>query len=461
MASALASTPAEQASTQPADRGLALGADPLPARLEVPQQARRLRQFLVWVTRVAIAVGVVDLALTVARRDTAYLAGAVIALVVAAAMFAARRSADLGRADHAVYIVSGGVLLGALGYVLALPGSSLAPAVIPLLLVALAVPYLHGRALRRLAIVAWAGGVGLVVLNTLLPPSAGLPGPFGTGFRLAAFAAVAGLAILLLVHSSARLHESLTETRGAHRALRDAHARLQGLAGLKTQFLNNAAHELRTPLTPVMVELHMLRSGLLGPLTPQQERGARVMERNLERLNKLVEDILDIARLQAGRMPLAREPVELSRLLGEAAESFQSVAEQRGVALEVHCAVGLRVEADPKRLMQVVFNLLSNALKFTPRGGRVVAEALADDGGCIVRIVDTGAGFPPGEAARLFQPFTQLHEGKGSDPGAGLGLYVARGIVEAHGGRIWASSGGLGQGSVFAFTLPGAARPPA
>jgi signal transduction histidine kinase len=170
------------------------------------------------------------------------------------------------------------------------------------------------------------------------------------------------------------------------------------------------------------------------------------------------EDVLDVARFQAGKLRLARQPMELRPLVQEAGESFRDVAASQGLALEVHAAPGLQVHADPRRLAQVVDNLLGNAIKFTPPGGRVTLEARSVPGGCVVEVCDTGLGIRPEDLGKLFQPFSQVHDAVDrARPGSGLGLHVCRGVVEAHGGRIWASSEGPGRGARFTFSLPAAA----
>jgi signal transduction histidine kinase len=231
---------------------------------------------------------------------------------------------------------------------------------------------------------------------------------------------------------------------------------------MKTQFLGTTAHELRTPMTPVLLQLDLLQREKLGALTDRQRRSVELLGRNLQRLNVLVEDVLDIARVQSGKLRLAPQGVDLGLLAAEAAESFHSSAEAAGIVLEVQASQALPVRADPRRLTQVLFNLLGNAMKFTPRGGRIVVEARREDGTCAVSVADTGAGLRAEDLPKLFQPFSQV-----SDPaarahaGAGLGLFICRAIVEAHGGTIVAESRGPGLGACFTFRLPLAAPTPA
>lgn len=243
--------------------------------------------------------------------------------------------------------------------------------------------------------------------------------------------------------------------------LQSANERLRELDQLKTQFLNNAAHELRTPLTPIKLQMHLLKTSRAGPVDERQQKALHLMDRNIERLNVLVQDLLEVARLQAGKLTMQKQRTDLHKLIDEAVESFRESALLAGVALE-HGPGGepLVADADPKRVIQVMFNLLNNAIKFTPAGGRVSVEASRSGDAALVRVRDSGRGLQGEDIPRLFTPFTQVHGGlEVTQPGSGLGLYICRGIVEQHGGRIWAESPGLGKGSTFSFALPLAAPP--
>lgn len=236
--------------------------------------------------------------------------------------------------------------------------------------------------------------------------------------------------------------------------------RLRDLDRFKSQFLNTAAHELGTPLTPILLQLHMLKSGYVGALSPDQARAIGILDRNVERLGQIVQDLLDVARLQSGRLKVSLGAADLHRMLLEAVESFHDQARRAGVALEAQVEAGLAVEADARRLSQVMFNLISNALKFTPPGGRVVVAAARDGHEVEVRVTDTGSGLKPEDIPRLFQPFSQVHDPMQlTVPGTGLGLFISKGIVDLHGGRMWCESPGPGRGTTFSFTVP--TKPPA
>lgn len=232
--------------------------------------------------------------------------------------------------------------------------------------------------------------------------------------------------------------------------------RLEGVAAFKTQFLNSAAHELATPLTPIKLQMSSLRRGLLGSMEPRQLEALDLLDRNLDRLNLLVQDLLDAARLQEGKLRLQAKPLPVSRVAREVLRSFAEKARQDGIRLGGR---GLdstaEVLGDDARLAQVLFNLVHNAIKFTPRDGSVEIRVATEGTEAVVSVQDTGIGLEPEQRARLFEPFTQVHDdAQRNVGGTGLGLYVSRGIVEQHGGRLTCASDGRGRGSTFTVRLP-------
>jgi PAS domain S-box-containing protein len=236
--------------------------------------------------------------------------------------------------------------------------------------------------------------------------------------------------------------------------------RLREVDEIKTQFLRNAAHELRTPLTPLGLQVELLKMRLgEDPAHKEDAKSLEILGRNFERLQSLIEDMLSVTRLDARKVVLRREPVELVRALHEAHDTFEPLALRQHIRLEVSCEPGLWVHADPMRLNQVLFNLIANALRYTERGTVRVEALLQGDHAC-VSVTDTGRGLSAQQIGRLFQPFGQVHDGVAAERvGTGLGLYITRSLVELHGGRIWVDSAGPGQGSRFTFTLPACPTP--
>lgn len=235
------------------------------------------------------------------------------------------------------------------------------------------------------------------------------------------------------------------------RLYRDAQRALEA----RDRILRIVAHDLRNPLNVIGMSAELL---LEQPL-PEERRAQQleVIRRSARRMNRLIQDLLDVARLEANRLLLQRtleHPEELAR---EAVELSAVVATAKGVALRWTADLGLpRISADRDRLLQVLSNLIDNAVKFTPEGGRIEVRVERAEDAVRYAVADTGAGIPAAELPHLFEPFWQAR--RQSVEGAGLGLTIARGIVEAHGGRIWAESA-PGRGSTFSFTVPAAQVP--
>ncbi|MGB0651700.1 MAG: ATP-binding protein [Thermoplasmatota archaeon] len=222
--------------------------------------------------------------------------------------------------------------------------------------------------------------------------------------------------------------------------------RLRDEDAFRRDLLNAVAHELNTPLTPLKLQLHLLRRD------PQRLQDAlEVLERNMDRLAFLVGDLLEVSRLQEQRGALHLESVDLGDLVAEAVATFHDPAGDQGVALTHLLKRPLPLQADRMRITQVLYNLLSNALKFSPSGSTIRIEAAVEGDRVRCAVVDEGPGLSKEDARRVFEPFVQAHTGKG---GSGLGLHITKGIVEAHGGAIGVDSAGAGQGCSFWFELP-------
>lgn len=226
-------------------------------------------------------------------------------------------------------------------------------------------------------------------------------------------------------------------------------------ARLKDQFVSLVSHELRTPLSSVLSYVDLILDGP-DPLTAEQREFLLVVERNARRQLRLVSDLLLTAQLDAGRFTIAHQDVDLADVARATLAEAAPGAEGAGVSLHLE-AEPVHVPGDAMRLEQVVANLVSNAVKFTSRGGRVdVRVAASDGGGGVVSVTDTGIGIPPDEldrlATRFFRATTATQR---AIPGIGLGLSIAKAIVEAHGGELTIASR-VGEGTTFAFTVPGA-----
>ncbi len=232
---------------------------------------------------------------------------------------------------------------------------------------------------------------------------------------------------------------------------------LKTINRLKTQLLNTASHELNTPITPLRLQSHLLASGRLGELNDRQRRAVDIIHRNLLRLADLVTDILDVARVDSGKLKVEPEETNLSHLVHALLEEQEVAAKEHDLDLRAFIEPNVRVQADPKRITQVVQNLLANAFRFTDSPGQVTVRLMSGDDATL-SVSDTGVGMDQGQIDGLFTPFGQVHED--SRGGTGLGLYICKGIMEGHDGSIRASSPGPGQGTTFEVRMPLVASPP-
>jgi two-component system phosphate regulon sensor histidine kinase PhoR len=237
---------------------------------------------------------------------------------------------------------------------------------------------------------------------------------------------------------------------------------LQDVTGLRRSeavrrdFVGNVSHELRTPLASLKALVETLEEGALEDPPAAREFLAQ-MHVEVDSLTQMVQELLDLSKIESGQATLRPEAVPAAGLAAEAESRLRMQAERAGVALFVDAPPDLpRVRADPARVGQVLINLLHNAIKFTPPGGEVVLRAAPGAGHVTFTVADTGAGIAPLDLPRIFERFYKADRSRASG-GSGLGLAIAKHIVQAHGGRLWAESPGEGAGATFAFTLPVAA----
>jgi signal transduction histidine kinase len=235
--------------------------------------------------------------------------------------------------------------------------------------------------------------------------------------------------------------------------LRDVTAQRE-LDRLKDEFVATVSHELRTPLTSMMGFLEMIREGEAGDLNEEQHRFLAIVYRSSERLQRLVGDLLFVARLDATGLQLQYTRVDVDAVVQECVESVGALARTRGIELRAEPGNVPSIRADRERLTQLVSNLISNAIKFTPAGGTVTARTFADGDKVAIQVEDTGIGIPSGEQDRLFQRFFRSSTAtQQAIPGTGLGLVISKAIAEAHGGRIGVRSED-GEGTSFTVRLP-------
>ena len=231
--------------------------------------------------------------------------------------------------------------------------------------------------------------------------------------------------------------------------------KLKDLDKMKSDFFSSMSHELRTPLTSIKEGVGLLREGVGGVLTDKQKRLLHILAMETDRLIGLVNSLLDLSKMEAGMMTYRFEPGALSALVDRAMMEIGPIVESKKIAVEKRVNESLpRIRMDSERILQALRNLIGNAVKFTPEGGRVRVSALLVNRNVEVSVSDTGPGIPEENLSKIFDKFQQASP-SGSYPmkGTGLGLAIVKHIISSHGGKIWAESKS-GQGSTFIFVLP-------
>ena len=281
--------------------------------------------------------------------------------------------------------------------------------------------------------------------------------------------AIRGVLILLLLGATFLLARSASEVVRQRRTLSSSLAENDRLLGEtrakseqievanrhKSEFLANMSHELRTPLNAIIGFSDVLAQRMFGEINPKQTEYLEDIRTSSQHLLSLINDILDLSKVEAGRMELEPSAFSLPEALQSVLMMLRERASRRGVVLEAQIAPSVgTVEADERKIKQVVLNLLSNAVKFTPSGGRVDLGAARDGDAIRVTVRDTGIGIAPADQARVFEEFAQARSSATAEQeGTGLGLTLSKKFIELHGGTIWVESE-VGAGSTFGFTMP-------
>lgn len=274
------------------------------------------------------------------------------------------------------------------------------------------------------------------------------PGVFDGEAERVATGIAAQAAIAL---DNARLYDNLRRSEEREKAARAA---AENAGRLKDEFLATLSHELRTPLNAILGWTHLLRKSVNDP--PRLERGIEVIERNARVQSQLISDLLDISRIVSGKMRLDVQRVDLPAVVHAALEAVRPAADGKGVRLQtVLDPIAESVHGDPARLQQIIWNLVANAVKFTPKGGRVQIVLARVNSHVEIRVSDTGEGIAPEFLPHLFERFTQADASSTREhAGLGLGLAVVKQLVEMHGGKVAAASDGVGMGATFVVELP-------
>ena len=248
---------------------------------------------------------------------------------------------------------------------------------------------------------------------------------------------------------SARLKRSYS-------SLRQKIKELEEMDKLKDDFLNTTTHELKTPLVPIRSQTQLLLNGDYGKLNKKQQEAIQMIFRNEDHLERLVTDVLDITKIQSKKLKLVFESADLTVIIDNAIKNIKQIAEEKEISLIVSVASKMpKISINKKRILQVISNLLNNALKFTSKKGKIIIEVQKKEKDIVVSVKDTGIGVSKENLKKLFTPFFQVESGlERKYSGTGLGLSICKGIIETHGGKIWAESLGREKGATFLFTLP-------
>ncbi|MFH1189756.1 MAG: ATP-binding protein [Candidatus Omnitrophota bacterium] len=256
--------------------------------------------------------------------------------------------------------------------------------------------------------------------------------------------------------SSAVIEDENGRTVGMVSVLNDI-TKQKELDRLKANFVANVSHELRTPLVAAEKTISLILDNTVGGISKQGEELLNIATRNLKRLKLLIDDLLDLTKLEAGKIDLKREPASIEKVIGETLDGLNAWAAERSVKLEKDVEKGLpQVNMDSGRIIQVITNLVGNSIKFTPKGGKIVISAALGEAGREINVcvADNGIGISREDIGRIFEKFYQASERAQSDiKGTGIGLTIVREMVTLHGGKIWVNSE-KGKGAKFTFTLP-------
>lgn len=275
------------------------------------------------------------------------------------------------------------------------------------------------------------------------------------------FAILIAILSILLVRSVNKEVERREEVSRLADSLETANAKLQELDKQKTEFLSIASHQLRTPLTVLKGYVELMQDGAYGKIGRELRKILKNLDSNNEHLIKLVDDFLDISRIEQGRTKFVFKPADLNKVLASAVEELREKALKKGLKITRQPEVSLKkFSFDEDKVRHVILNFVDNAVKYSDRG-KITITTAKENGGVTLRVKDQGIGFDKVDEVNFYQKFFRGDNVKTIDVGGtGLGLYVCRKFVEAHQGRVWAKSRGLGQGSEFGFWVPLRQRTP-
>ncbi|MFH0886855.1 MAG: ATP-binding protein [bacterium] len=269
-----------------------------------------------------------------------------------------------------------------------------------------------------------------------------------------------GLAYLIWILTYIPLIVALLLARRRYRMtmsdLREAHTECVQLSQTKSHFVSLVSHEIRTPLTSVKEAIAIVDDGMAGSVTEQQRKFLGIARNNVERINKLVNDLLDLARIESGKVELNKELLNISTIIDEVSQNLKPQFVTKNITFKNELPANLpEIMADKDMMVRLLINLIGNSVKYTEENGIIYAKGKSDRKSISIIIEDNGIGMLPEDLPKVFEIYHRLdQEELERIKGSGMGLAICREIVEMHGGRIWAESEGEGKGSKFIFILP-------
>ena len=257
------------------------------------------------------------------------------------------------------------------------------------------------------------------------------------------------------IKASVHLTKNITRRKEVEEKLKKANEKLREYNQLKSDFVSTASHELRTPLAIIEGAIKLVLDEITGKIVEEQREVLTMAIKNTTRLSKIVKFLLDVSRIESGKIELQTELADICKIVKDTISDYEPLAEEKDICLD--CEIpqsSIDIHLDPDRTRQVLINLISNSIKFTPEGGRINVTCAEQDGEVLISVQDSGRGIAEENIPKLFDKFTQFgRKAISGEKGTGLGLAISKGIVELWNGRIWAESE-LGKGSKFTFTLP-------
>jgi len=424
-------------------------------------QIARLRQFLTWFLVAAVLATILQwIGAALAGSLAITLTGVVTGCMSITTLFAQSQLSH-NKLNRAILLTCASFCVASIAMLAIIP--LLLPVMIlgPTIALAIALPYVDSRTLKRMSIVTWLVVMAQAILAQVIIPLENLAPLLSSSLMVVLMCIAFPLLLLLLWQFHNRLTETLTQTQAANLSLQiavtsaeKARAQAEQANELKSQFLANMSHELRTPLNSIINFTRILSTGMRGPVNVEQLDYLQRVRQSGEHLLGLINDILDLSKIEAGRMELYTETLHIPDLVQGVLATVAGLTKGKPIELLQELEANLPpIKADRTRIRQVLLNLLSNAAKFTD-AGTITVGATCHDGQLIMRVTDTGIGIAQADLETVFEEFRQVEADTNRRyEGTGLGLAICRRLIEIHGGRIWVEST-LGVGSTFAFSLP-------